>query len=321
MPRLEAQLQTPNSSQVWLQFRKCEIVRSHFPCHRIETRVWDKAATVVQIFQPSCTVCLYEWAEGGNQGSENNLFEGSAGCIICTLADGWVGRGDPFNLDQLCFPNECQLRGVGQGGGGQICYWRSVCPSTIAFLQRAGQRGNESGRQLPLSDPPWWWGHTLSNFKLSKFWLIFSFVVMMIGSVGLQYWPLSVFCFDRVLLCFEKRAAGCFPIISRDQVFNFFKLSVAEKQDTPNILTKWIASKYISFKPKNQISWFVPLVQPCLRFVIDFICVQLMIQLDVWCLEASADLKLLVKVVWIKGDTELNMPREMTLHFFYVCEE
>ena len=30
---------------------------------------------------------------------------------------GLVG-GDPFNLDQLCFPNECQLRGVGQGWRG-----------------------------------------------------------------------------------------------------------------------------------------------------------------------------------------------------------
>ena len=38
--------------------------------------------------------------------------------LVALFADGWVGWGDPFNLDQLCFPNECQLRGVGQGWRG-----------------------------------------------------------------------------------------------------------------------------------------------------------------------------------------------------------
>ena len=134
--------------------------------------------------------------------------------------------------------------------------------------------------------------------------------ITILAALCLLFWSCFVVFWEKSsgVLSYHQSGSG-FQFF---QTFRCWKARHAKK----NILTKWPASKYISFKPKNQISWFVPLVQPCLRFVIDFICVQLMIQLEVWCLEASADLKLLVKVVWIKGDTELNMPREMTLHCF-----
>ena len=74
---------------------------------------------MVQIFQPSCTVCLYEWAEGGNQGSENNLFDQSAGCIICTSADGWVGWATPLIWASSVSPTNVNYGGLGRVAGGK----------------------------------------------------------------------------------------------------------------------------------------------------------------------------------------------------------
>ena len=84
-------------------------------------------------------------------------------------------------------PTNVNYGGLGRVAGGQICYWRSVCPSTIAFLQRAGQRGNESGRQLPST--------LMMGSYASKFQIIETLIdllplqsslcLMMMGSFGL----------------------------------------------------------------------------------------------------------------------------------------
>ena len=76
------------------------------------------------------------------------------GALFARQQMGGLVGGDPFNLDQLCFPNECQLRGDwgGVAGGKYVIGGRCVPQPSHSSERRP--RGNESARQLPLSDPP-----------------------------------------------------------------------------------------------------------------------------------------------------------------------
>ena len=166
------------------------------------------------------------------------------GALFARRQMGGLVGGDPFNLDQLCFPNECQLRGVGQEGGwqGQICYWRSVSLSTR--IPPNGRAGNESGRQLPST--------LMMGSYASKFQIIETLIdllplqsslcLMMIGSFG---WRALSFCFDCFFVLFLRNQQGACLSSVGIRFSNFSKL--------PQTWPSHIQYTYTCFDQTNSV--------------------------------------------------------------------
>ena len=163
----------------------------------------------------------------GNQGSENNLFDQSAGCIICTSADGWVGWATPLIWTSSVSPTNVNYGGIGEGWRGA----NMLLAVGVSLNPRIPPRGGpEVMSRRGSYHSPIHLDDGVIRFEISNHWKLdrsFAFAIKPVwwwGSFGLQYRVLCLFVLI-VFCCFWETSRALSYQLGSD--FQMFKLSTA----------------------------------------------------------------------------------------------
>ena len=148
----------------------------------------------------------------GNQGKENNLFDQSAGCIICTSADGWVGWATPLIWASSVSPTNVNYGGIGEGWRGA----NMLLAVGVSLNPRIPPRGGpEVMSRRGSYHSPIHLDDGVIRFEISNHWKLdrsFAFAIKPVwwwGSFGLQYRVLCLFVLI-VFLLFLRNQQGAF---------------------------------------------------------------------------------------------------------------